>query len=67
MEQEKSSPKAWDLLDEIRGGLQNFEPASPAHQVLYEQGFERMRDLGAPDATGCSKPSKVCLPSSGSC
>jgi hypothetical protein len=46
MEQEKSSPKAWDLLDEIRVGLQSFEPASPAHQVLYEQGFERMRDLG---------------------
>ena len=45
MEEEKSSPKAWDLLDEIRVGLQSFEPASPAHQVLYEQGFERMRDL----------------------
>ena len=45
MEQKKSSPKAWDLLDEIRANLQGFDPATPAQQVLYEQGFERMRDL----------------------
>ncbi len=45
MEKEKSSPKAWELLDEIRASLQGFEPSTPAHQVLYEQGFERMRDL----------------------
>jgi uncharacterized protein (DUF983 family) len=45
MEQEKSSPKAWDLLDEIRVDLQSFDPSSPGQQVLYEQGFERMRDL----------------------
>jgi hypothetical protein len=45
MEQEKSSPEAWDLLDEIRGRLQNFDPSTPAQRVLYEQGFERMNDL----------------------
>jgi len=45
MEQKKSSPKAWDLLDEIRANLQGFDPSTPAQQVLYEQGFERMRDL----------------------
>ena len=45
MEQKKSSPKAWDLLDEIRTNLQSFDPSTPAQQVLYEQGFERMRDL----------------------
>ena len=45
MEKEKSSPRAWELLDEIRHDLQSFEPSTPAQQVLYEQGFERMRDL----------------------
>jgi len=45
MQQEKSSPKAWDVLDEIRANLQNFDPSTPAQRVLYEQGFERMNDL----------------------
>ena len=45
MQQEKSSPKAWNLLDEIRAHLQNSDPSTPAQRVLYEQGFERMRDL----------------------
>src|SRR5215212_298677 len=29
MEQEKSSPRAWDLLDEMRASLQNFDPSTP--------------------------------------
>jgi hypothetical protein len=45
MQQEKSSPKAWDVLDEIRANLQNFDPSTPAQRILYEQGFERMNDL----------------------
>jgi Protein of unknown function (DUF4239) len=45
MEQEKSSPKAWDLLDDLRASLQTFDPTTPEEQVVYEQGFERMRDL----------------------
>ena len=45
MEQEKSSPRAWDLLDDIRASLQNFQPSNPQEQVLYEQSLERMRDL----------------------
>ena len=45
MEQKKSSPRAWNLLDDIRTSLQNFDPSTPEEQVLYEQGFERMRDL----------------------
>lgn len=46
MEKGKTSPKAWDLLDEIRAELQNFEPSTPAQQILYEQGLERMHELG---------------------
>src|SRR5215210_2724087 len=45
MEREKSSPKAWDLLDDLRVSLQNLDPTTPEEQVVYEQGFERMRDL----------------------
>jgi len=45
MRQEKSSPKAWDLLDEIRVNLQDFDSSTPAQRVLYEQGLERMNDL----------------------
>ena len=45
MEQEKSSPRAWDLLDELRASLQDFDPSTPGEQVLYEQSLERMRDL----------------------
>jgi uncharacterized membrane protein YraQ (UPF0718 family) len=45
MDKEKSSPKAWELLDEIRASLQSFDPSTPAQRVLYEQWFEGMRDL----------------------
>jgi hypothetical protein len=45
MESRKSSPKAWDLLDDIRASLQNVDPSTPGEQVLYEQSLERMRDL----------------------
>ena len=45
MEQEKSSPRAWDLLDDIRVSLQDFQPSNPQEQVLYEQSLERMHDL----------------------
>jgi hypothetical protein len=48
MEQGKSSPIAWDLIDDIRASLQNFDTSTPEEQVLYEQGFERMRDWTAP-------------------
>ena len=45
MKQGKSSPKAWDLLDEIRANLQSFKPSTPQEQVLYEQSLEQMRGL----------------------
>jgi Protein of unknown function (DUF4239) len=45
MRQGKSSPKAWALLDEVRSAVQNFQPSTPAQQVLYQQGLERVHDL----------------------
>ena len=45
MQEEKSSPRAWDLLDDIRASLQGFDPSTPAEVVLYEQGYESMRSF----------------------
>ena len=45
MKQGKSSPKAWDALDELRADLLGFDPSTPAQQILYEQALERVRDL----------------------
>jgi hypothetical protein len=45
MEHQKSSPRAWELLDDIRASLQDLDPSTPGQQVLYEQSLERMRDL----------------------
>ena len=41
----KSSPQAWALLDEIRAEVQNFQPSTPAQQILYQQGLERVHEL----------------------
>jgi uncharacterized membrane protein YraQ (UPF0718 family) len=45
MRQGKSSPKAWKLLDEIRSEVQNFQPSTPAQQILYEQALEHVHEL----------------------
>jgi Protein of unknown function (DUF4239) len=50
MRQGKSSQKAWELLDEIRSGVQDFQPSTPAQLVLYEQALERVHELA--DARG---------------
>jgi Ca2+/Na+ antiporter len=41
----ESSPRAWELIDEIRLTVQNMNPDTEAGQVLYEQGLERVYDL----------------------
>jgi uncharacterized membrane protein len=40
-----SSPRAWELIDEIRLTVQNLNPDTEAEQVLYDQGLERVYDL----------------------
>jgi hypothetical protein len=45
MAKKKSSPRAWDLLDDLRARLQDFQPTNPQEQILYDQSLERMRDL----------------------
>jgi hypothetical protein len=45
MEQGKVSPKAWNILDEIRDSIQRMNPATDAQQVLYERGLQDVHDL----------------------
>ena len=37
--------EAWELLDEIRSGVQDFQPSTPAQLILYEQALERVHEL----------------------
>ena len=45
MEQGRSSPRAWALLDEMRLVVQELEVRKPADQVLFEQGLDRVHGL----------------------
>jgi hypothetical protein len=41
----RTSPRAWEHLDEMRLALQDLQVSTRADQVLYEQGLERVHDL----------------------
>ena len=45
MAEGRSSPRAWALLDEVRGTLQGFDPRTKAGQVLYQEGLTQIHDL----------------------
>jgi uncharacterized membrane protein len=45
MAEGRSSPRAWALLDEMRGTLGGFEPRTAAQQALYQEGLDRIHDL----------------------
>jgi hypothetical protein len=45
MEQGRADPRAWALLDEIRGSLQGWQPTTEDEQMLYSQGLDRVHDL----------------------
>ncbi len=45
MEQGRSSPQAWALLDEMRLGVHELAVDTPADQVLFEQGMDRVSGL----------------------
>jgi protein-S-isoprenylcysteine O-methyltransferase Ste14 len=45
MERGSSSPRAWALLDEMRLGVQDVGVSTPADQVLFEQGLDRVHGL----------------------
>ena len=41
----RSSPRAWALLDEIRGVFKGFEPRTQAGRILYQEGLDRIHEL----------------------
>ena len=45
MQDGKSSPYAWVLMDQLRQSMQHFEPSTPAEQVLYDHGLARVHEL----------------------
>ena len=45
MEQGQASPHAGALAQEMRSTIYEFDPDTPAEQVLYEQGLERVHEL----------------------
>ena len=45
MAQGRASPRAWELTDEMRSTVSEFEPNSDAEQVLYDQGITLVHDL----------------------
>jgi uncharacterized protein DUF4239 len=44
-EEGQASPRAWQLLDEIRQSLQDLEVRTAADEVLYQQGLQRVHDV----------------------
>jgi hypothetical protein len=46
MEQGRSSPKAWDTLDELRGTILGLDPPTGAQLVRYNQVLEQLHALG---------------------
>jgi len=45
MERGKVSPKAWNILDEIRDSIQRINTSTETRQVLYERGMQDVHDL----------------------
>jgi hypothetical protein len=45
MKEGQASPRAWQLLDEIRQSLQDVEVSTAADEVLYQQGLQRVHDV----------------------
>ena len=46
MRQGKASPKAWELLDELRGSIGALQPTTDAQVVLYDHELQRIHELG---------------------
>ena len=42
----QSFPEGWDLIDDMRATLQDFEPSTEAEQELYAEGLDRISRFG---------------------
>jgi hypothetical protein len=43
---DRGTPEGWDLVDDMRGTLQDFEPRTEAEQELYAEGLDRISRFG---------------------
>ena len=43
--QEEGTPSGWNLIDDIRASLQDFEPHTKAEEQIYAKGLEQIEDL----------------------
>src|SRR5829696_2232819 len=46
IEGERGTPEGWDLIDDMRDTLQDFEPSTEAEQELYAEGLDRISRFG---------------------
>jgi hypothetical protein len=46
IEGERGTPEGWDLIDDMRATLQDFEPSTVAEQELYAEGLDRISRFG---------------------
>jgi hypothetical protein len=46
MQHGKTSPKAYELLDEMRASVESLDPADAAQTVLYDNLLQRLHELG---------------------
>ncbi len=43
---QRGTPEAWNLIDDMRATLQDFEPSTEAEQELYAEGLDRISRFG---------------------
>ena len=46
IEGERGTPEAWNLIDDMRATLQEFEPSTAAEQNLHAEGLDQIDRLG---------------------
>src|SRR5215213_6188279 len=46
IEGERGTPEAWNLMDDMRATLQEFEPRTAAEQKLHAEGLDQIDRLG---------------------
>jgi len=46
IEGQRGTPEGWNLVDDMRATLQEFEPRTEAEQELYAEGLDQIQRLG---------------------
>ena len=46
IEGQRGTPEAWNLIDDMRATLQDFEPSTAAEQNVHAEGLDQIDRLG---------------------